>query len=99
ALYFSRAPIPHTGDGCPAAPAWRHVGLYVYRRDTLLRLSRLTPNALERAEALEQLRALAHGIRIKCVETFCDSIGVDTPADLARVRALVAAGPVMSAGT
>jgi 3-deoxy-manno-octulosonate cytidylyltransferase (CMP-KDO synthetase) len=99
ALYFSRAPIPHTRDGCPAAPAWRHVGLYVYRRDTLLRLSRLAPNALERAEALEQLRALAHGIRIKCVETLCDSIGVDTPADLARVRALVAAGPVMSAGT
>ena len=98
ALYFSRAPIPFTRDGCPPAPAWRHIGLYVYRRETLLRLARLTPTALERAEALEQLRALAHGIRIKCVETACDSIGVDTPADLAHVRELVAARASVSAG-
>ena len=86
-LYFSRAPIPHTREGCPAAPAWRHVGLYVYRRDTLLRLASAAADALEQAEALEQLRALAHGIRIKCVETAYESIGVDTPADLERVRA------------
>jgi 3-deoxy-manno-octulosonate cytidylyltransferase (CMP-KDO synthetase) len=98
ALYFSRAPIPHTRVGCPEAPAWRHVGMYVYRRDTLLRLASLPPNALEQAEALEQLRALAHGIRIKCVETACESIGVDTPADLERVRALLAAHPVVTAG-
>ena len=91
ALYFSRAPIPYTREGSPPAPAWRHVGLYVYRRDTLLRLSRLPPGPVERAEALEQLRALTHGIRIKCVETACESMGVDTPADLERVRQLVAA--------
>ena len=97
ALYFSRAPIPYTRPGSPSAPAWRHVGLYVYRRDTLLRLSRLAPAALEQAEALEQLRALAHGIRIKCVETACESIGVDTPADLERVRVLVATRPVETA--
>ena len=90
ALYFSRAPIPHVREGCPPAPAWRHVGLYVYRRDCLLRLARLTPTALERSEALEQLRALEHGIRIKAVETRHDSIGVDTPADLERVRMLYA---------
>lgn len=89
ALYFSRAPIPFTRRGCAPAPAWRHVGLYVYRRDTLLRLARLAPVAIEQAEALEQLRALAYGIRIKCVETACDSIGVDTPADLERVRTLL----------
>jgi 3-deoxy-manno-octulosonate cytidylyltransferase (CMP-KDO synthetase) len=99
ALYFSRAPIPHTREGCPQAPAWRHIGMYVYRRDTLLRLSRMAPAALEQAEALEQLRALAHGIRIKCVETACESIGVDTPADLERVRALMAARAVVTAGT
>jgi 3-deoxy-manno-octulosonate cytidylyltransferase (CMP-KDO synthetase) len=99
ALYFSRAPIPYTREGCPPAPAWRHVGLYVYRRDTLLRLARLPPTALERAEALEQLRALACGIRIKCVETAGESIAVDTPADLERVRALVAARPVVTGGT
>ena len=98
ALYSSRASIPHTREGCPPAPAWRHIGLYVYRRDTLLRLARLAPSALERAEALEQLRALAHGIRIKCVETACESIGVDTPADLERVRVLVTARPVATAG-
>jgi len=97
ALYFSRAPIPFTRDGCPPAPAWRHVGLYVYRRNTLLRLAALPPVAIERAEALEQLRALAHGIAIQCVETCCEAIGVDTPSDLEHVRALIAAHPAVSA--
>ena len=86
ALYFSRAPIPHTRANCPPAPAWRHVGLYVYRRECLMRLASLAPTALEQSEALEQLRALEHGIRIKTVETRFDSIGVDTPEDLERVR-------------
>jgi 3-deoxy-manno-octulosonate cytidylyltransferase (CMP-KDO synthetase) len=90
ALYFSRASIPFVRRGCPAAPAWRHVGLYVYRRECLLRLAALPPTAMERSEALEQLRALEHGIRIKAVETAFDSIGVDTPEDLERVRALLA---------
>jgi 3-deoxy-manno-octulosonate cytidylyltransferase (CMP-KDO synthetase) len=88
ALYFSRAAVPFVRDGCPPAPAWRHIGLYVYRRECLLRLAGLAPTALERSEALEQLRALEHGIRIKAVETRHDSIGVDTPADLERVRRL-----------
>jgi 3-deoxy-manno-octulosonate cytidylyltransferase (CMP-KDO synthetase) len=88
AMYFSRAPIPFTRDGQPRAEAWAHVGLYVYRRDTLLRLAALPPTALERAEALEQLRALEHGIRIRTVESRHETIGVDTPADLERVRAL-----------
>ena len=86
ALYFSRAPIPHVREDCPPAPAYRHIGLYVYRRDCLLRLSRLAPTALEQSEALEQLRALEHGIRIRAVETRYDAIGVDTPDDLVRVR-------------
>ena len=84
ALYFSRAPIPHGRDH--AVEASVHCGLYVYRRETLLRLSQLTPGPLERAEVLEQLRALEHGIRIKVVETTYESIGVDTPADLDRIR-------------
>ena len=92
ALYFSRAPIPYARAGAPAAPAWRHVGLYVYRRECLLRLAALPPTALEQSEALEQLRALEHGIRIKALETRFDSIGVDTPADLERVRQIFAAG-------
>jgi len=92
ALYFSRAPIPYQREDSPAAPAWRHVGLYVYRRECLLLLARLPPTALEQSEALEQLRALEHGIRIKAIETQYDSVGVDTPDDLERVRNLVGAG-------
>ena len=90
ALYFSRAPIPFVRTGCPPAPAWRHVGLYVYRRECLLRLAALSPTPMEQSEALEQLRALEHGIRIKVVETQFDSVGVDTAEDLARVRATLA---------
>jgi 3-deoxy-manno-octulosonate cytidylyltransferase (CMP-KDO synthetase) len=89
AMYFSRAPIPFTRDGDPRVRAWAHIGLYVYRRETLLRLARLPQTAMERAEALEQLRALEHGIRIKAIETTHDSIGVDTREDLDRVRALL----------
>jgi 3-deoxy-manno-octulosonate cytidylyltransferase (CMP-KDO synthetase) len=91
ALYFSRAPIPFVRRDCPPAPAWRHVGLYVYRRESLLRLAALPPTAMERAEALEQLRALEYGIRIKAVETAYDSIGVDTPEDLERARFILSA--------
>ena len=90
ALYFSRAPIPFVRQGCPAAPAWRHVGMYAYRRECLMRLAALPPTVMERSEALEQLRALEHGIRIKTLETQFDSIGVDTPEDLERVRTMFA---------
>lgn len=92
ALYFSRAPIPYRRPDCPPAPAWRHIGLYVYRRECLLRLAHLGPTALEQSEALEQLRALEHGIRIQAIETRYGSIGVDTPEDLERVRQMIAAG-------
>jgi 3-deoxy-manno-octulosonate cytidylyltransferase (CMP-KDO synthetase) len=86
ALYFSRAPIPFVRQGCPPAPAWLHIGLYVYRRECLVRLAALPPTAMEQSEALEQLRALEYGIRIKTVETTFASIGVDTPEDLERAR-------------
>jgi 3-deoxy-manno-octulosonate cytidylyltransferase (CMP-KDO synthetase) len=92
ALYFSRAPVPYLRDprgGWP--PLYRHVGLYAYRRGALLVLASLEPTPLERAESLEQLRALEHGIRIKAVETQYDSLGVDTPEDLEHVRRLIAA--------
>ena len=92
ALYFSRAAIPAVRDprgGWP--PLYRHIGLYAYRRSALMVLASLEPTPLERAEALEQLRALEHGIRIKAVETKYDSFGVDTPEDLEQVRRLIAA--------
>jgi 3-deoxy-manno-octulosonate cytidylyltransferase (CMP-KDO synthetase) len=91
ALYFSRAPIPFVRHGCPPAPAWHHIGLYVYRRACLLRLAALPPTAMEQSEALEQLRALEHGIRIKTVETTFASVGVDTPEDLEQARRIFAA--------
>ena len=91
ALYFSRAAIPGRRDphAAPLSRAYKHIGLYVYRREFLLSLAALPPTPLERAELLEQLRALEHGYPIVAVETLFDSIGVDTPDDLERVRALV----------
>lgn len=92
AMYFSRAPVPYARDprgGWP--PLYRHIGLYAYRRSALLVLASLEETPLERAEGLEQLRALEHGIRIRAVETAYDSIGVDTPEDLEQVRRLLAA--------
>jgi len=104
ALYFSRAPIPylrvdggespfgaevrHPGSGLRPR---RHVGLYVYRRETLLWLAGLPPSPLEMTEGLEQLRALENGCRIMVVECDYSPIGVDTPADLAHIRQLVEA--------
>ena len=93
ALYFSRAPVPYRRDaGAPGATVLRHVGLYVYRRDFLLRLASLPRTPLERVESLEQLRALEHGYRIKVVETAYQSLSVDTPEDLDHVRRLAAGG-------
>jgi 3-deoxy-manno-octulosonate cytidylyltransferase (CMP-KDO synthetase) len=87
AIYFSRCAIPYQRDSCAASPAsyFKHIGLYVYRRDFLLGYSMLPVGPLEQAERLEQLRALENGYRIRVVETEYDSLGVDTPADLERV--------------
>jgi 3-deoxy-manno-octulosonate cytidylyltransferase (CMP-KDO synthetase) len=85
ALYFSRSTIPHPRD---AAVHYKHIGLYVYRRDFLLSYPDLPVGPLERAERLEQLRALENGYRIRVVETEYESLGVDTPEDLERVTAL-----------
>lgn len=94
ALYFSRAPIPAHRDGPPKGGhyGYKHLGLYAYRRDFLLRLAALPQTVLERAESLEQLRALEYGYRIRAVETRHDSIGVDTPEDLERVKLHVCEG-------
>lgn len=96
ALYFSRAPIPWDRDagGAPQARpgACRHLGIYAYRVGALLALTRMAPCELERIEKLEQLRALHAGVRIR-VEPALEPVGpgVDTPEDLARVAALLAA--------
>lgn len=79
------------GSDTPAIPFWgfKHFGLYVYRREALLRFVSMPPAALERIEKLEQLRFLENGMRIRVVETTLDSIGVDTPEDLERARRIM----------
>ena len=86
ALYFSRSTIPHHRDR--GAAHYKHIGLYVYRRDFLLGYSRMPVGPLERVERLEQLRALENGHPIRVVQTEYESLGVDTPEDLERVSKL-----------
>jgi 3-deoxy-manno-octulosonate cytidylyltransferase (CMP-KDO synthetase) len=89
ALYFSRSPIPHARESSDAPPAYfKHIGLYIYRRDFLLAYSDLPIGPLEQAERLEQLRALENGFKIRVIETEYESLGVDTPEDWHRVSAL-----------
>lgn len=87
AIYFSRCPIPFARDEGHGIH-YKHLGLYVYRRDFLLAYSGLPVGPLERMERLEQLRALENGHRVRVVETECESLGVDTKEDLERVSAL-----------
>ncbi|HEX4964666.1 MAG TPA: 3-deoxy-manno-octulosonate cytidylyltransferase [Thermoanaerobaculia bacterium] len=90
ALYFSRAPIPFPRNGGGFAPL-KHLGLYGYQREALLRLAALEPTPLERSESLEQLRALENGIPIRVLVVERGSLGVDTAEDLARVESILAA--------
>ncbi|MCE5310223.1 MAG: 3-deoxy-manno-octulosonate cytidylyltransferase [Acidobacteriales bacterium] len=83
ALYFSRCPIPFLRGDKP--PYFKHIGLYAYRREFLLGYSQMPVGPLERAEKLEQLRALENGHSIRVVETEYESLGVDTPEDLKRL--------------
>ncbi len=94
ALYFSRAPIPYApDDGIPAGNGagkvlgYRHVGIYVYRRDFLLKFAAMRPTALEQSEKLEQLRALSNGYRIRVADVEEPSVEVDTPDDLQKAEA------------
>jgi len=94
AIYFSRSPIPHVREADTATAAtdsmtrFKHIGIYVYRRDFLLNYSDLPVGPLEQAEKLEQLRALENGYPIRVAETEYESLGVDTPEDFERVSKL-----------
>jgi 3-deoxy-manno-octulosonate cytidylyltransferase (CMP-KDO synthetase) len=92
AIYFSRCPIPY--DRGQGAVYFKHIGLYVYRRDFLLGYSQMPVGPLEQAERLEQLRALENGYPIRVLETEYESLGVDTPEDLERVRSFYEASLV-----
>ncbi len=87
ALYFSRAAVPFVREG--SVRRWAHIGLYGYRHETLLRLASLPPSPLEEAEKLEQLRALEHGVRIRCGQVQGSTVAVDVPEDVARVEAVL----------
>jgi 3-deoxy-D-manno-octulosonate cytidylyltransferase len=91
ALYFSRSAIPYPRQEEGAAPL-KHLGIYGYQRDALLRLAGLAPTPLERSESLEQLRALENGIPIRVLVVERGSFGVDTAEDLERVEAILRSG-------
>jgi 3-deoxy-manno-octulosonate cytidylyltransferase (CMP-KDO synthetase) len=92
AMYFSRSPIPFVREArtnfekIQKCEIYKHIGLYVYRRESLLRFTELAPTDLEKAEKLEQLRMLEYGFKIKVVVTEYENLAVDTPDDLERAR-------------
>ncbi len=90
ALYFSRSLMPYPRNKPEDYKVFKHVGIYAYRRNFLLKYAALNPTSLEKAESLEQLRALENGYKIKVLESDFQGIGVDTPEDLAAVNALFA---------
>lgn len=93
ALYFSRSPIPFHRDGTSSGNHWKkHIGLYAFRRNFLLKYAAMEPTKLEQIEKLEQLRALENGYKIKMVEVEDHSIGVDTPEDFEMVRMILSGG-------
>lgn len=102
ALYFSRYPIPYSRvEPAQAKPPFlcsQHVGIYVYKRETLLKVSGLPPTDLERAESLEQLRAMKAGVSIGVFEVNFESVGVDTPEDLEKVRKILKNSSVKQQG-
>ncbi|HET8723190.1 MAG TPA: 3-deoxy-manno-octulosonate cytidylyltransferase [Anaeromyxobacteraceae bacterium] len=90
ALFFSRAPIPYVRDPAARPVFWEHIGVYAFRREALLRFARLPAGPLERAEKVECLRFLEHGIRLRMVATDYMGVEIDTPEDLRRAERLLA---------
>lgn len=87
AIYFSRSVIPYKRNTMDL-PIYKHIGIYGYRRNFLLQYAAMDPTPLEEAESLEQLRAIENGYKIKVIDTPSQFVGVDTPEDLEKVRAI-----------
>lgn len=87
AMYFSRSVIPHPREAS-SATSYKHIGIYAFRKEALLKFTKLPVNELEATEKLENLRFLANGMRVKMVETNQLAIGIDTPEDLKKANAL-----------
>ena len=90
ALYFSRSLIPYKRNEVPGFKWYKHIGIYAYRRDFLLKFAALLPTPLEQVEGLEQLRALENGVKIKVLTTDFQGVGIDTQADLDRANEIFA---------
>jgi len=91
ALYFSRNPIPFTRNistenWIDSTSYFKHLGIYAYRSDILRKINAISPGKLEKAESLEQLRWIENDFKIKIVETDVDTIGIDIPQDLERIK-------------
>ena len=86
ALYFSRSPIPYKRNATSSHPYFRHIGVYAFRKDTLLQFTQWPLGILENAEMLEQLRYLENGISIRMIKTDMNTIGIDTAEDLEKAR-------------
>jgi 3-deoxy-manno-octulosonate cytidylyltransferase (CMP-KDO synthetase) len=86
ALYFSRSPIPYKRNLQSSLPIYKHVGVYAFKKNTLLEFTKWPMGVLEQTEMLEQLRYLENGVSIKMVETTTSSIGIDTPEDLEKAK-------------
>ena len=86
ALYFSRSPIPYKRNLQSSLPIYKHVGVYAFKKNTLLEFTKWPMGVLEQTEMLEQLRYLENGVSIKMVETATSSIGIDTPEDLEKAK-------------
>lgn len=89
ALYFSRSPIPNehhaSKDACESFSFMRHIGVYAYRKETLLSLVKLQPTILEKVESLEQLRWMFYGFKIRIVQTTIETPNIDVPSDVDKV--------------
>jgi 3-deoxy-manno-octulosonate cytidylyltransferase (CMP-KDO synthetase) len=93
AIYFSRSPIPYKRNLQSALPVYKHIGVYGFRKNTLLAFTKWPIGLLEQTEMLEQLRFIENGVGIKMVEAESNSIGIDTPEDLEKARAIFANRP------
>lgn len=93
AMYFSRSPIPYNRNRQSDIPYFRHIGVYAFRKQTLLDFTRWPLGRLENAEKLEQLRYLEHGVSIRMIETHFTGIGIDTPEDLEKAKKLIKGNP------
>jgi 3-deoxy-manno-octulosonate cytidylyltransferase (CMP-KDO synthetase) len=93
AMYFSRSPIPYNRNRQSDIPYFRHIGVYAFRKQTLLDFTMWPLGRLENAEKLEQLRYLEHGVSIRMIETHFTGIGIDTPEDLEKAKKLIKGNP------